>query len=166
MDKKKPVFEIHLENWSSGLHLFDRGHTSSVDFIISELDRFSVIPVIYVLEKDRKLYEDKIHIRCVIKSHGVNHDYDEKADRSPYWNQEGLPLPPSGGFFFRLLPVCYLKWAIRKSGVFWIHPHDLDTEHPKLKNPLMNWKRHVGIKGSHWKLTRLIWEIDWHDPRT
>jgi len=167
MDKKKPVFEIHLENYADALHLENGDHSSLGYFwwIMFKCQDFEVRPTIYYLKR----YEDFANTARIanyeVKSHGVYHNYDEKADRSPYFNQEGLPFPPSGGFFFRLLPVFYLKWAIRKSGICWLHPHDLDEDHPKLKNPFMNWKRHVGLKGAKAKLERLLKEIDWHDPR-
>lgn len=171
MDKKKPVFEIHLENWNHGLHVSNiKRHFSYIHYILELTERHKVNVIIYTLEDWKSECPDDwkwLNERGFnIKSHGVHHYYDEKADRSPYWNQEGIPFPPSGGFFFRLLPVFYLKWAIKKSGIFWIHPHDLDENHPKLKNPIMNWKRHVGLKSAKAKLERLINEIDWHDPRT
>ena len=151
-------FEIHLEEWNSALHLIGRGHKSSVDWIFN----LPFKPKIYVLkdwkEENFKIYCD-LNMKYELLSHGVHHYYDEKADRSPYFNQEGLPWPPSGGFFFRIMPLWYLKWAIKKSGVFWIHPHDLDENHPKLKNPIMNWKRHVGLKTARAKLERLLQEV-------
>ncbi|MBU2052566.1 DUF3473 domain-containing protein [Patescibacteria group bacterium] len=158
-----PVFEIHLENFNHALHIDARYHKSDIWFLFDILDKYHVKPIVYRLGIWREENRDdcaKIRERgYVLKSHGIHHYYDEDAERSPYWNQEGLPFPPSGGFFFRLMPLCYLKWAIKKSGVFWIHPHDLDETHPKLKNPFMNWKRHVGLKGARKKLERLLKEV-------
>lgn len=167
MDKKKPVFEIHLENWNHALHLLNKGHQSDVKWLLDTLDKYKILTKIFVLEdwiKDNPGF-DWTQYHYPLFSHGVHHYHDEKADRSPYFNQEGIPFPPSGGFFFRLLPLWYLKWAIQKSGVFWIHPHDLDEQHPRLNNRFYQWKRHVGLKGAKKKLERLIKEIDWHDPR-
>lgn len=156
-----PTFEIHLENFNSALHICDRGHVSDVGWLIELLEQYAVNPQVYVLENDRHLYSHELwDVVKPIQSHGVHHYYDEKADRSPYFNQEGIPFPPSGGFFFRLLPLWYIRFAIRRSGVFWIHPHDLDENHPKIKNPFMNWKRHVGLKGARKKLERLLQEVD------
>jgi len=41
----------------------------------------------------------------------------------------------------------------------YFHPHDFDEEHPKLKNPFLNWKRHVGLKGAKKKLEKLLKEV-------
>ena len=156
-----PVFEIHLEEWNHALHIDGRGHKSDVTKLYTLLDKCNVFPRTYLLMD--WMYENSDKHELIMKSlagtHGVHHYYDEKADRSPYFNQEGIPMPPSGGFFFRIMPLWYLKWAIKKSGIFWIHPHDLDEEHPKLKNPLMNWKRHVGLKGAKAKLEKLLKEV-------
>jgi Domain of unknown function (DUF3473). len=136
-----PTFEIHVENWNSALHIGNRGHFSGLRWLINLLNEYKVNPKIYYLKDDYNFYWESIDASNTtheVGSHGVHHYYDEKADRSPYFNQEGIPFPPSGGFFFRVLPLWYVRWAIKKSGIFWIHPHDLDEEHPKLKNPLMN----------------------------
>jgi len=154
-------FEIHLENWNSALHICDRDHFSDVSWLVALLKKNKIRPTVYFLEKDRDYYSsDFWNISYESKSHGEYHYYDEKADRSPYFNQEGIPFPPAGGFFFRILPMAYLRWAIKRSGIFWIHPHDLDENHPKLKNPFMNWKRHVGLKGAKKKLEALLASID------
>lgn len=159
------VFEIHVECWSDALHICDRGHdnTEEVLWLDNILRKYKVRPVWYLLkdyqERFPSFFNRLLHDQKVL-SHGVHHYYDEKADRSPYFNQEGLPLPPSGGFFFRIMPMWYLKWAIKKSGIFWIHPHDLDENHPKLKNPIMDFKRRVGLKGAKKKLEKLLKEVE------
>lgn len=165
--EKKPVFEIHLEEFNHALHIDGGGHKSDVSWLLQLLEDNHITPQIYMLEDwnaESNAYGNTLKWRYKVKSHGIHHYYDEKADRSPYFNQEGIPFPPSGGFFFRLLPIWYLKWAIKKSGIFWLHPHDLDEDHPKLKNPLMNWKRHVGLKHARNKLEKLIKEIKWENP--
>lgn len=154
-----PVFEIHLEDWNHALHIDGREHKSPIDWIF----RIQFKANIYVLEdwikENHQEYCDLYKKFGSLKSHGTHHYYDEDADRSPYFNQEGIPFPPSGGFFFRFMPFWYVKWAVKESGIFWIHPHDLDENHPKLKNPFMNWKRHVGLKGAKKKLERLLREV-------
>lgn len=102
--------------------------------------------------------------------HGWYHDHNERDPgeyanfRSPYWDTTPMPWPPSGGFFFRFMPFWYVKWAVKKSGVFWIHPHDLMEDHPRLKNPFLNLKRHWGLKGARAKLDRLLSEVKFDDP--
>jgi len=158
-----PVFEIHLENWNHALHIEGRGHKSDINWLYGRLMYYGIMPITYVLrdwiDENRQDYEDLCGAGYIIKSHGVHHYYDEKADRSPYFNQEGIPFPPSGGFFFRIAPLWYLKWAIKTSNVFWIHPHDLDEQHPKLKNPLLNFKRTVGLSSAKAKLEKLLQEV-------
>ena len=156
-----PTLEIHVEKWNSALHLEDRMHWSDLGWLMEILKKYNVHPIAYVLEKDRYYYSaDLFHLdKEQIKSHGEYHYYDEKADRSPYFNQEGYPFPPSGGFFFRFLPLWYIKWAIRKSGTFWVHPFDFDEGHPKLKNLFLNFKRHIGLKKSKAKLEKLLQEV-------
>lgn len=122
----------------------------------------------------------------VFGSHGYSHRHNEKAGnesdiktrklmkdcelepsasyRSPYWDTTPMPWPPSGGFFFRSMPYTYVKWAVETSGVFWIHPHDVMENHPRLKNPLLNWKRRIGQKTARAKLERLLSEIEWGKP--
>ena len=158
-----PKFEIHLEEWNHALHIDGRGHKSEIYDLFMLLEKYNITPDVYELEDWRRennppgwFWKLKIKWAHHWKSHGEHHYYDEKAARSPYHNQEGLPTPPSGGFFFRALPLSYILWATKKSGVFWIHPHDVDESHPKVKGSFINWKRHVGTKGALKKLERLI----------
>lgn len=170
-DKELPIFTIDFEAWNNALHVENRGHSSVYDaiYLVQLLNRHKIKAIFYVLH-DFALecgeLVDAIRKRHVVKSHGHHHYYDEKADRSPYWNSTPMPFPPSGGFFFRLLPLWYIKWAVKKSGIFWIHPHDVDEGHPGVKNPLLNWKRHVGLKNARKKLERLVNDIEWGDPST
>jgi len=157
-----PTFEIHLENWNSALHIDDRNHTSPADWLIDTLYEYGVHPVVYVVKDDSERYFQEIWDAELcgyqIKSHGRHHYYDEKADRSPYFNQEGQP-GACGGFYFRVLPLWFIKNEITRTGLFYIHPHDLDETHPRLRNPIMHWKRHVGLKGAKAKLEKLLKEV-------
>lgn len=160
----KPIFEIHLEEWHHALHLTPRNSNASeicMNILFPLLEKYEVHPTIYYLSgmiSGRDMFEFRQR-GWKYASHGVHHYYDEKADRSPYFNQEGIPFPPSGGFFFRVLPLWYIKWAIKKSGTFWIHPHDLDESHPKVSGAWINFKRHVGIKTAKKKLEKLLKEV-------
>ena len=159
-----PTLEIHLENYSHALHIENRGHQSDIYWLLAILKDHKIHPIIYVLEDWKTENPEDFNwlstlTWATLKSHGVHHYHDEKADRSPYFNQEGYPFPPSGGFFFRFLPLWYIKWAIRKSGTFWVHPFDFDEGHPKLKNLFLNFKRHIGLKKSKAKLEKLLQEV-------
>lgn len=163
------LFTVDLEDWNHALHEENQGRKATMEyyFILDLLEKYSVKAVFYVLGRFEKenlhtnLVEYHGHIK---KSHGYWHDWGELADRSPYWSVDKMPWPPSGGFFFRVMPLWYLKWAIKKSGVFWIHPHDLMENHPKLRNPFLNWKRRVGLKTARAKLDRLLSEVVWDEP--
>ena len=97
------------------------------------------------------------------------HSYYHKVNDSPRW--EGVPYRAprfkgqrrlySGGFWLRSMPYWWLKREVMKEGQFFIHPHDVMLEHPKLSNPWQNWYRHVGLKTSRDKLERLTREIEW-----
>jgi hypothetical protein len=90
-----------------------------------------------------------------MKEHGIYHDRGEISDRNPYaW------LGFTGGFWFRLFPYWFVKWCILRRGECYFHPHDLDENHPKLKHPWFNWKRHVGLKNARRKLERLLSDQD------
>jgi len=78
--------------------------------------------------------------------------------RSPYWKT--TPRPGwSGGVFFRTLPYRWLKWEIERSGVFWIHPHDLYNAH------IGPWRRRLFFCDPWQRLDRLMREVDWDAPR-
>lgn len=151
------IFTIDLEDWNDALHIPSRGHSSIKEFhrLISLLETHNIRPGIYALDYLRPL--------CVghyAGTHGTYHRWWENADRRPYqW------LGLTGGFWFRLLPLWFIKGQVRKHGMFYIHPHDLDENHPRLKNPFLNWKRHVGLKSAWKKLERLLLEVKFDSPR-
>lgn len=178
MVEKLPLFTIDCEDWNHALHVTKRGHSSvgCVQHLLDQLAKHEVKAIFYVLGRFEyefpgmvETIKDAGHI---IGDHGFFHDHKESQQyprlnpyyRSPYWDTTPMPWPPSGGFFFRALPLEIVKYNLRKSGVFWIHPHDLDESHPRLTNPLLNWKRHVGLKGARAKLDRLLSEVQFGNP--
>lgn len=147
----KPIFTIDLEDFNDALHIPSNGYSSLYvcEYLVKLLDKHKITAVIYKLEN----IEVK-ESRHIIKTHGKYHRWWENADRRPYqW------LGLTGGFWFRLLPYWFVKRQILKHGLFYIHPHDLDLNHPKLSNWLLNWKRHVGLKTVRGKLERLLKEV-------
>jgi len=153
---EKPIFTIDLENWNDALHIPQGNHSSfdSFYYLLSLLDEYKVRSVIYKLEYIP--FESTVH---VVKTHGKYHRWWEIADRRPYqW------LGLTGGFWFRILPLWILKRQIKKHGLIYLHPHDIDENHPKVNNPLINWKRHVGLKGARAKLERLLQEVKFGEP--
>jgi len=158
-----PLFTVDLEDWNHGLHVPKNGHSSIMSFyyLLSLLRLYNIKVTLYVLGKFLDEYPSLStwFANHIIKSHGYNHFKNEQADRKPYsW------LGFSGGFYFRLFPYWLIKLMVKIHGHFYIHIHDLDEDHPKLSNPIMNFKRHVGLKTARTKLKRLMQEIKWADP--
>ena len=162
---KKPIFTVDLEDYWHGLHIDQDHHTSlpAVWWLQYKLDQYNVKAIFYVLKKfDEEIPGMVDSLRAIghiIKSHGINHYHWEEADRKPY-----SFLGFCGGFYFRLFPYWLIKIMVKLYGQLYLHPHDLDENHPKLKNPLMNWKRHIGLKTARKKLERLLQEIKFNDP--
>lgn len=172
------LFTVDWETWFNAViprrewHKYDLDIEEPTEFLLDILDKYNVKAVFYVLgwlraQKPSLYYEieDRGH---TIGDHGYWHEHNEHSTsalfRSPYWDTTPMPWPPSGGFFFRAMPYWYIKWAIENSGQFWIHPHDIMLDHPKLQNPALNFKRQTGLKESRLKLERLIQELEWYEP--
>lgn len=175
MAETLPIFTVDWEDWNHALHIAGENRIQdSTEFLIQILKKYEVKAIFYMLgraESENLMLAQDLIVRSghIMGSHGFFHDHDEEAYeaklyRSPYWDTTPMPYPPSGGFFFRLMPLWYVKWAIKRSGVFWIHPHDLDENHPRLRNPFMNWKRHVGLKSARAKLDQLLSEVTFGEP--
>ena len=159
------LFTVDVEDWHHGLHLPRSWHSShtALWWLINTLQYYKVRGVFYVLGEFREEYPYVCRVLPnfghVVKSHGYYHYRDEAADRKPYaW------LGFTGGFYFRVFPYWLIKRQVIKNGLFYIHPHDLDEEHPRLLNPFMNWKRRVGLKSARNKLIRLLKEVKWDEP--
>ena len=161
----KTIFTVDLEDWNHGLHIEDKSHTSAYQAadILGLLNDNGVKAIYYVLGRFKEDWPGHVdYIKScghIIKSHGQNHYSWEEADRKPYsW------LGPTGGFYMRFLPYWLWKFFVKLYGVAYIHPHDLDEDHPKLSNHIMNWKRHVGLKTARKKLERLLKEVQFENP--
>lgn len=163
---------IPKEDWS-GYSLVSI--VEPTQYLLDLLHRNGIIATFYCLgwlvDSLPSLHGEIIEGGHKIASHGYWHGHNESAPkgcesfRSPYWDTTPMPWPPSGGFFFRAMPYEYVKWAVEKSGVWWCHPHDLMEDHPKIRNPLLNLKRHIGLKTARSKLERLVREVEWVRPR-
>lgn len=87
---------------------------------------------------------------------------DDVPFRAPRWYGEKRLY--SGGFWFRAMPYWWLKKEVDKTGVFFIHPHDVMLEHPDCINPVKTFERRFGLKTSRDKLERLCREVNWDEP--
>lgn len=186
MAEKLPIFTVDWETYLDAIDphwsvLNDGRIEEPTSFLLDILDKYEVRALFYILGMARFRYPDvfeEIKSRGhALGDHGFWHEHNlslkwhsynrhaEEPFRSPYWDTTPMPWPPSGGFFFRALPLEIVKSFAKKSGVFWLHPHDIDEDHPRLKNPLLNWKRHVGLKGARKKLERLLSEVKFGNPK-
>ena len=173
-----PIFTVDWETyfnavipkeewWKFSLEIEEPTH-----YLLSLFEKHKIKSIFYVLgwlkNENPDLFNEIVREGHKIGSHGYWHERNEHQNglfRSPYWDKTPIPWPPSGGFFFRFMPFWYIKWAIKRSGMFWIHPHDIMKDHPRLDDSWLNWKRHVGIRNSRAKLERLLKEVKFSEPR-
>lgn len=160
-----PIFTVDLEDFHHGLHIEPNGHSSieAAWWLRDILKHYGVRGIIYVLGSFSK--EQPLLISALasdghhLQSHGIYHIRGERADRQPY-----AYLGPCGGFYFRLFPYWLIKRQVIKAGQLYLHPHDLDEQHPRIPGFLMNLKRHIGLKGARAKLERLLQEVRFANP--
>ncbi len=75
-------------------------------------------------------------------------------------------LPFSGGLYFRLMPYCFIKTALKKinrkaPGMIYLHPWEFDTGQPVLKVPLhIKAAHYYGIKHTYKKLEKMLQAFD------
>lgn len=78
----------------------------------------------------------------------------------------GVPVPASGGGYFRHLPYFITRRAFARlsrrgtPGVFYIHPWELDAEQPRVHAPFLTRLRHyTGLRRTPARLDRLLSEF-------
>lgn len=78
----------------------------------------------------------------------------------------GVPVPASGGGYFRHLPFAITRRAFARlsrrgtPGVFYIHPWELDAEQPRVPAPLLTRLRHyTGLRRAPERLDLLLSEF-------
>lgn len=169
-----PKFTVDWEDWYNAVidkSLWNQVKRNSEIFentlyLLRVLDEHKIKAIFYILGHTRDVnhfaYKAIVSAGHTIGSHGYWHGHNEHSEselfRSPYWDT--TPLPGlCGGFFFRLLPLWLIKREIKRTGIFYLHPHDIMLIHPNLKNPILNWKRKVGLKHARGKLERLLNEV-------
>lgn len=82
----------------------------------------------------------------------------------------GRNWPCSGGGFFRLLPLAYSKWAIKRinvkeqmPAVFYFHPWELDPDQPRIKgiSGKARFRHYVNLSKFEYRLSRMLHEFRW-----
>lgn len=173
------TFEVHLEDYYHGVvqpnlwHLFNPRIDFTGNMLLDALDRHRVKAVVYILGWVADHHPDlvrRVHeAGHVIGDHSYWHLRKEgpyRKDipfRAPYYDGQHRP-GLSGGFFFRSIPYKLLLRETKRAGILWLHPHDIDVHHPTLSDPILNLKRHWGVKSAAKKLDRLLGDVEWTDP--
>lgn len=181
------LFTVDLEHSQAGTMLPEKWRQryawhaeDTTDRLLHVLKRNGVRAHFFVLgwliPQCRSLIYDLKFDGHTIGSHGYWHRRNEKERdlsdlrarevigdcvgyRSPHWDTTPRPTPPAGGTYFRVLPVREIVRRVRRSGVFWVHPHDLS------KDPSDSYWRHKIFIGDPWKkLERILTEVKWADP--
>lgn len=79
----------------------------------------------------------------------------------------GRNLPLTGGFYLRFFPYCLVKWAIKQinregqPAVVYLHPWELDPDHPRLSLPLrIKLPHYHNLASTEGKLRTLLRHFD------
>jgi len=79
----------------------------------------------------------------------------------------GMPLPVSGGGYFRLFPYPLYKHLLKRATangsppVAYFHPWEFDSNQPRVKiSPFKRFRHYTGLKGNRQKFERFISEFD------
>ena len=97
-------------------------------------------------------------------------DYDNKLIEFPmstisYFNKR---FCFSGGGYLRLFPYKFIKYCgkvVNKNNIliFYIHPREIDVNHPKLKmNIVRKFKTYINIAGTEKKLKMILKDFDFY----
>lgn len=85
--------------------------------------------------------------------------YEFPFSTIPVFNKN---LPVGGGFFLRIYPYWFMKYAFKKinslgyPAVLYFHPWDLDINPPRLKMPWILKKRYFNLKNTEKKIRNLL----------
>ena len=82
----------------------------------------------------------------------------------------GKNLPAAGGGYFRLLPVRYSRWALKRvndnekmPAVFYFHPWEVDPGQPRVPNVSLTakFRHYVNLASFESRLARVLQEFSW-----
>ena len=83
------------------------------------------------------------------------------------WRVAGRNVPVAGGAYFRLLPYTLTRFGLRRAraegepAVFYLHPWELDPDHPRLPLPRRVALTHYhNLSGTQARLRKLLAEFD------
>ena len=152
--------------WEENDHLVEEPTMYLLDLLMRHKIKAIWYCVGWLVDKRPDLFELIKKENHVIGDHTYFHEGDQdtmffKPFRAPRFNGEKRLY--SGGFWFRAMPYWWSKRELRKSGIFYIHPHDLLWKHPKCDNPIQNFKRQIGLGTVRDKIERLMREVEFED---
>lgn len=155
---------VFWEDWFSNKYPFSRLCDWKIEeptmFLLNLLDKYGIKATFYCLgttmENYRKLYQEIVLRGHEIGSHGYEHIANFRYDFTEKYISPNAWLGFTGGFWFRILPISWLKFFIKKAGFFYIHPYDIDENHPKLNDWWFNFKRQIGLKTARKKLEQVL----------
>lgn len=80
-----------------------------------------------------------------------------------------INIPVLGGGYFRLLPGCFSRYAVKNSNycMTYFHPRDFDPSQPSIPGLSMRrrFRSYVGLGRSLAKFEKILSAADWDDPR-
>lgn len=169
----EPVFSFkpYGTYWEKNDPLVDE----PTQYLLDLLRRHDVKAIFYCVgwlrDRKMKLFEQIYDEGHLLGDHTYLHTYEKRSKeeldnplfRAPRW--QGVKRLYSGGFWFRLMPYWWIKKEVEKTGVFFIHPHDLLFDHPDCGNPIKTFERRLGLKTSRDKLERLMREVKFENPK-
>lgn len=141
------------------------------DYLLDLLKRHKIKAIFYMVgwlsNKRIDLFDKIRHAGHVLGDHTYYHRMpDNELTKRPYlfraprW--EGEKRLFSGGFWMRAMPYWWLKREVEKTGIFFLHPHDVMLKHPDAG--IRTFDRRLGLKTSRDKLERLCREVVWNVP--
>lgn len=154
---------LPFNKWNNMNPLIDE----PTQYLLDLLERHNVKAIFYVVGWLRfskpLLFSQIVNAGHTIGDHTWAHDLNDgqprfEPFRAPRWKGEKRLY--SGGFWFRLMPYWWVKREVERTGIFFVHPHDLLETHPDTGNPFRNWMRRVGLGTVRDKMERLMREVD------
>ena len=139
-------------------------------YLLDLLRRHDIKAIFYVVgwlrNNCRELFDNIEKEGHVIGNHTYYHNGGnvtlEENFRGPRWFGEKRLY--SGGFWLRTMPYWWIKREVEKTGILFVHPHDILLEHVDCGEPIKTLERSLGIKTSRDKLERLCRELSWDEP--
>lgn len=85
----------------------------------------------------------------------------------------GVPVPVSGGGYFRIFPYRFTRWAYRRinarydrSVIFYLHPWEVDPQQPRMQGKLLSKFRHyVNLSRCESRLRSLLSDFEFQPMR-